>query len=115
MVVGAHHVSAVDVLYTLGSASGAASVEDVQRVLRVHLFCGTIDAAVSHQLFEIDIFPAKVFRRTLTTPDNNLFHQIHVLDCLVAYSFQVYLFAAAVANVGGDHHLGLGILYAASQ
>ena len=115
MVVGAHHIAAVYVLHTLRSARGAASVEDVQRVLRVHLFCGTIDAAVSHQLFEIDIFPARVFRRTLTTPDNNLFHQIHVLDCLVADSFQVYLVAAAVANVGSDHYLGLGILYAASQ
>ena len=55
MVVSPHHVAAVYVLHSLGTTGGAAGIEDVKRVLRVHLLGVALDAALGHQRVKIDL------------------------------------------------------------
>ena len=109
VVIGAHHVATVDVEHALGCAGGAAGVEDIQRVLGIHLLGRAVDAAFSHQLVEVDISGSRVLRRPLPAPDHHVFNQVHALDGLVADPLQVDLVAPPVADIGGDDHLGLGV------
>ena len=112
VVVSPHHVAAVDVLHALGLAGGAAGVEDVQRVLGVHLLGLAVHAARGHQRIEVHLAGAQrrsFIRRPLAPPDDDLLDQVQVLDSALGDAQQVHLVAPPVPHVGGDDHLGLRV------
>ena len=51
----------------------------------------------------------------LATPQDDLFHQVQVLDGPFGDAQQVDLVAPAVADISRDHHLGLGVRDAVAQ
>ena len=116
MVVGPHHVTAVDVLNALGLAGGAAGVEDVKGVFGFHDLGGAVDSAGGQQFVEVDFLGAqgRPFDRLrmigfFPAPNDDMFKEVQARNRVVGYALEVNPVAPAVTGVAGDEGLGLGV------
>src|SRR5689334_11989053 len=76
VVVNADGVSAMNVDYALGLSGGAAGIEDIERIFRVHYFREALSFLCADKLMEIN-FALREFDGRFGAPqDHNFFHQI---------------------------------------
>src|ERR1039458_9183408 len=113
MISGADHVSAVNVHDALGLSGGTRSVEQEERVFGVHFFRGTLRWEFE-QVVEIDFARGADFGFGARVHDY-FFDEVEGFDGFVDNGFQSNGFAAAVADVAGDHNFRLSVSDAVAE
>ena len=119
-VVHAHQVAAGGVDHALGLARGAAGVEYEERILGVHHLGVAVDVAALLDVVEVLLALAgegdgRVAGPGAAAVDDDVVHGGEVTHGLVHDGLQRDLLAAAIREVGADHHLGPGVLDAGPQ
>gem|GEM_PF-4022129 len=115
-VVDVGHVAARGVEHPLGLPGGAGGVEDEEGLLRLHGFGIAPVGGGLHELVP-PVVPARGPGHLLpgAAHHHHVLHAWGVLQGLVGVLLQGHHLAAAVAPIGGNQHLGLGVLDAVGQ
>src|SRR5262249_17297050 len=113
VVSGADHVSAVHVNYALGFAGRTGSVEEKQRIFRVHFFGGTVRRKLE-EMVEINFARGRDFGSSAGV-NHNFLDKFDTIQGFVHYGLERDRFAATKTDVSGDDDPGLGIHDAVAQ
>ena len=115
--IDAGQIAAGGVDDALGLAGSAAGVEHIEHILAVHRLRSAGQRLAGHQVVPPHIPPGGHPLRGLAgaADDHHLFHRGSALQGGVGVLFQRHNAAAAIAPVGGNQHLGLGILQAVAD